>query len=135
VVVQVADDTALPEAGRLSSVLGREVEVVSLRDPAVPLLQELVRDAIVVREGEPHAAARWRANALLDLQLDPPWYDRMRDAWLRRVAERGLFRNVVAHGYVTIDPAIVYRAASEGVGDLERFAREIAVWSGAQAAR
>jgi uncharacterized protein YutE (UPF0331/DUF86 family) len=42
------------------------------------------------------------------------------------------FRNVVAHGYVSIDPAIVHRAATDGVVDLERFAQEIAAWCNAQ---
>jgi uncharacterized protein YutE (UPF0331/DUF86 family) len=43
------------------------------------------------------------------------------------------FRNVVAHGYVSIDPAIVHRAASDGIGDLDRFAQEIAAWCNTQA--
>lgn len=77
-------------AAKLSHVLGKEIHLVALRDPGVPLLEELVRDGIVVYEATPHAAARWRAHALLELETDGPWYARMRDAWLKRVASRGL---------------------------------------------
>ncbi len=37
-------------------------------------------------------------------------------------------RNVVAHGYSGINPAMVYAAAVSGVSDLETFAREVARW-------
>jgi uncharacterized protein YutE (UPF0331/DUF86 family) len=37
-------------------------------------------------------------------------------------------RNVVAHGYAGINPAMVYDAATSGVGDLEAFAQEVARW-------
>jgi predicted nucleotidyltransferase len=74
----------------LSSALGRETQIVALRDAGVPLLEELLRDGIVVYEQPPHTAASWRARAIADLEIDRPWYARMRDAWLRRVAERGL---------------------------------------------
>lgn len=78
-------------AAELGRALGREVQVLSLdAELGVPLLEELVRDAVVVFEGEPGAAARWRTRALIDLETDRPWYARMREAWLRRVAERGL---------------------------------------------
>lgn len=50
----------------------------------------------------------------------------------RGMSKAAGFRNVVAHGYVNIDPSIVHRAASDGVADLERFAREVAAWSIAQ---
>ncbi len=38
-------------------------------------------------------------------------------------------RNVVAHGYAAVDPAMVHLAATQGLGDLEAFAREIASWA------
>lgn len=89
--VDVAEDVDLPDlSAALSRAIGREVELVRLRDAGVPLLDELVRDAITVHEGTPGAAARWRAHTLVDLEIDRPWFARMRDAWLRRVAERGL---------------------------------------------
>lgn len=37
-------------------------------------------------------------------------------------------RNVVAHGYGTIDVAMVHAGAVRGVDDLERYAQEIGVW-------
>jgi uncharacterized protein YutE (UPF0331/DUF86 family) len=37
-------------------------------------------------------------------------------------------RNVVAHGYAGINPAMVHAAATAGVNDLDSFAREIAGW-------
>jgi uncharacterized protein YutE (UPF0331/DUF86 family) len=47
----------------------------------------------------------------------------------RGMSKAAGFRNVVAHGYVSVDPSIVHRAASDGIADLERFAQEIAAWS------
>jgi uncharacterized protein YutE (UPF0331/DUF86 family) len=37
-------------------------------------------------------------------------------------------RNVVAHGYGSVDPALVFSAATAGVSDLSEFAREVATW-------
>lgn len=37
-------------------------------------------------------------------------------------------RNVVAHVYAQADPEQVYRGASTGLDDLERFSREVAAW-------
>ena len=41
-------------------------------------------------------------------------------------------RNVVAHGYAGINPAMVHSAAVSGVGDLEAFAQQVAQWISAQ---
>jgi uncharacterized protein YutE (UPF0331/DUF86 family) len=41
-------------------------------------------------------------------------------------------RNVVAHGYAGINPAMVHAAAIDGVQDLDDFAREVATWLAAQ---
>lgn len=43
-------------------------------------------------------------------------------------------RNVVAHGYAGINPAMVHAAAVAGVGDLEAFAKEVAQWIAARGA-
>ncbi len=77
-------------AGALSVELGAEVDLVSLGDATIPLLEALVQDALVVHESRPGLGAAWRARSLAELETDRPWYHRMRDAWLRRVAERGL---------------------------------------------
>jgi uncharacterized protein YutE (UPF0331/DUF86 family) len=37
-------------------------------------------------------------------------------------------RNVIAHGYANVDVNLVYAAATQGLGDLDAFAREIAAW-------
>jgi uncharacterized protein len=73
-------------AADLSAAAHVEVDVVSLEDPGYPLLNALLRDSIVLHEGERGAAATWRSHALLDAELDRPGYERMRDAYLKRLA-------------------------------------------------
>jgi predicted nucleotidyltransferase len=79
-------------AAALSEALSREVDVVPLENATIPLLEQLVRDGIVVHEAYPGAGALWRSHALTALETDRPWFARMRDAWLSRVRERGLSR-------------------------------------------
>jgi len=74
----------------LSRAMGLEVDVLALEDAGVPLLARIVREGVLVHEARPGTAARWRAQALADLETDAPWFARMRDAWLRRVADRGI---------------------------------------------
>lgn len=86
----VAPESILPAiSAKVSDAVGREVDVVSLGDPTIPLLRELIRDSSVVYEKVPGQGALWRSRTLAQLEIDGPWYDRMRDAWLARVAERG----------------------------------------------
>jgi len=90
-VALLAPSADLLEIGaRLSEASCLEVDVVSLADPGVPLLDELLRDAVVLHEARPGAYATWRSHVLADLELDRPWYEHMRDAWLLRVAQRGI---------------------------------------------
>jgi predicted nucleotidyltransferase len=70
----------------ISLATGREVDVVMLEDAGVPLLEQIVRDGVVVHEGLPHAGSTWRAGALASLETDRPWYARMRKAMLARLA-------------------------------------------------
>lgn len=77
-------------AARLAERFGVEVDIVRLKDATIPLQEELIQSSLVVHEGRPGAAAIWRSHTLGDLETDRIWYGRMRDAWLRRVAERGL---------------------------------------------
>lgn len=77
-------------AGALSLELGGEVDIVALRDATIPLLEGLICDGILVHEARPGTAATWRSKALVELETDRPWYRRMRDAWIARVAERGI---------------------------------------------
>ena len=62
---------------------------VSLEAASIPLLTELIRDGVVVHEGVRGAGATWRTSALLALETDGPWYRRMRDQWLSKVARSG----------------------------------------------
>ena len=38
-------------------------------------------------------------------------------------------RNLVAHGYAGVDPALLHLAATRGIDDLDAFARAVASWS------
>lgn len=73
-------------AADLSSAAGVEVDVVSLEDPGYPLLNALLRDSIVLHEGERGSAAAWRSRALLQAETDRPGFERMRDSYLRKLA-------------------------------------------------
>lgn len=76
-------------AADLSRVTGHEVDVVELEEAGIPLLARIVREGVGVHEATPGAFAAWRARALADLETDLPWFARMRDAWLARVAAHG----------------------------------------------
>lgn len=72
----------------LSLALGREVHVVDLTepDPGYPLLAAIVRDGVLVAEHDRGAHARWRTRAILRVETDRPWFERMREAYLARLA-------------------------------------------------
>ena len=76
-------------ARELGLLLEREVDLLDLSAVTIPLLDEIIRDGIVVRESEPGREARFRSHALATLEIDRPFYARMRDAWLARIAKRG----------------------------------------------
>jgi predicted nucleotidyltransferase len=76
-------------AADLGHVTKREVHIVNLADAGYPLLRALLRDSVVLHQGEPGAAAAWRARAILDTETDRPWFERMRDAYFRRLAAGG----------------------------------------------
>jgi uncharacterized protein YutE (UPF0331/DUF86 family) len=62
----------------------------------------------------------------------------------RRLAEHGVIsvatatalnravalRNIVAHGYSNVEPALIHAAATNGPADLERFGTEVSAWAG-----
>jgi predicted nucleotidyltransferase len=77
-------------AARISARLGVEVDVVDLRRATIPLLEALIRESVVVHEARRGAGATWRSRALSTLETDRPWYQRVRDSWLQRVAKSGL---------------------------------------------
>jgi hypothetical protein len=75
-------------AAELAAAAGADVDVVDVEAGGYPLLRALLRDGLVLHEGEPHAAARFRTRAILQTETDRPWFERMRDAYLRRLAAR-----------------------------------------------
>jgi predicted nucleotidyltransferase len=74
----------------LGGVLELEVDVVDVEDASIPLLEHVVRDGLIVHEGRRSAGGLWRSRTLATLETDRPWYDRMCEAWLARVAREGL---------------------------------------------
>ena len=81
---RVVDRLAL--AADVSAVARREVDVVDLDEAGYPMLCALLRDAIVLHEGRPGAAADWRTRTILETETDRPWFERMRDAYLAHLA-------------------------------------------------
>lgn len=76
-------------SGELAQLLGLTVDISALREMSIPLLEAVVSEGVVVFGAQSGLAASWRSQALAELETDLPWYRRMRDAWLERVAERG----------------------------------------------
>lgn len=76
----------------LTAALDVQADVVRGESAPIPLLEEILRDGVTVYEREPGAAALFRSRTLTMLETDGPWYRHMRDAFLRRVAERGSAR-------------------------------------------
>jgi|SRR3954451_12533815 len=87
VAVEGRDLDRLGLAADLSEAAGVEVDVVDLSRAGYPLLNAVLRDGILLHEGERGAAASWRTRAILRTETDRPWYERMRDAYLKRLAE------------------------------------------------
>lgn len=83
-----ADLAAL--GARISERVGAEVDIVPLAAATIPMLEQLIADGVVVYEKNRGAGAAWRSRTLAQLETDRPWYRRMRDAWLAKVAREGL---------------------------------------------
>lgn len=90
VAVQAPASEGPAIAAVLSAACGREVDVVTLDDPPIPLLDALIREGELIFEAKRGTVAQWRAGALATLEIDRPWYERMSRAWLTRVAREGL---------------------------------------------
>lgn len=89
-VVAVDGVDLLTLGAELGEALDSEVDIVDLADASIPLLEHLMRDGIVVHEGYRGAGGLWRSQTLTTLETDRPWYERMSEAWLARVAREGL---------------------------------------------
>jgi|SRR6185369_10263571 len=81
------DVDPLELAGHLGLAARLEVQAVDIADPSYPLMKAVLRDGILLHQGEPGAGARWRSHAIAQLETDRPWFERMRDAYLKRLAE------------------------------------------------
>lgn len=89
VAVLAPRENLLAIGAALGRACGQTVDVVSLEDPGFALLEELVNDSEPIFEATAGVAATWRSHALSELELDRPGFTRMRDAWLKRVAQEG----------------------------------------------
>ncbi|HVR95716.1 MAG TPA: nucleotidyltransferase domain-containing protein [Thermoanaerobaculia bacterium] len=87
VAVLGRDLDLLEFAADLSRATKTEADVVSLEDPGYPLLNAILRDGLLLHEEKPGAAAAWRGRAWLQAETDRPWFERMRDSFLKRLAE------------------------------------------------
>ncbi len=83
-------EAQLALAADLAVALGREVDVLDLARAPLPVLERIVKEGVLAWEARPGVSASWRSRTLATLETDLPGFYRMRDAWLRRVAERGL---------------------------------------------
>jgi predicted nucleotidyltransferase len=72
----------------LSEALGKEVDLVFVKDAPIPLLEQIIQDGVTVYERTAGAGADFRSRTISMLETDGPWYARMRDAFLKRTAER-----------------------------------------------
>jgi predicted nucleotidyltransferase len=90
VAILAPEEDLLALGSQLSQAVGTTVDLVSLEDPGFALLEELIRDSVPIYEATAGNAARWRSHALSELDLDRAGFERMRDAWLARVANEGL---------------------------------------------
>lgn len=85
-----SDVDVLDLSREIGAVAGREAQVVLLDNPSIVLLNEIVGESLPLFERENGVYARWVSRTLIQLEDDLPWYRRQRDAWLRRVSEKGL---------------------------------------------
>lgn len=90
-VAVVADEgfDLLALAAELSRAAGLEVDVVEIRNAGYPLLKVILRDGIPIHQRDRHAWARFRTCTILQLETDRPGFERMRDGYLRKLAEGG----------------------------------------------
>jgi predicted nucleotidyltransferase len=73
----------------LSQAIHGDVDVVDLARATYPLTKAVLRDGVLIHQGERGAEARWRSHAISEIETDRPGYERMRDAYLDRLAEGG----------------------------------------------
>lgn len=88
VAVEGEDLDHLQLAADLSRATGVDVQLVDLRRAGHVLLKAILRDGALVYEGSRHAEARFRTRAILQTEMDRPYFERMNEAFLSRLAEK-----------------------------------------------
>jgi uncharacterized protein len=86
VAVQGEGLDLLALAYELSKATRLEVDVVDLDQVGYPLLNAIARDGLIVHQGRPGAGGRWLSHTIAQLETDRPWFERMRDAYLKKLA-------------------------------------------------
>lgn len=89
-VAVVGEVDTFAMAADIGARVGREIDVVDISTASIPLLDAIIRDGVVVHERSRGEGAAFRSRSLAMLETDRIWYRRMADAWLKRVAERGI---------------------------------------------
>ena len=51
------------------------------------MLKAVLRDGVLIHQGRKGALGDWRSQAIARTELDRPWFERMRDGFLRKLAE------------------------------------------------
>jgi len=86
VAVEGENIDVLGLAAELRHAVGRDVDVVELRHAGYPLLKALLHQGKTIF-ARPGAEGAWRSQAISRVELDRPWFERMRDGFLRKLAE------------------------------------------------
>lgn len=72
----------------LSLAVSAEVDVVDLARAGFVLLQAVLRDGAAIYQGERNALGSWRSRTIAELETDRPVWERMRNAFIKRLAAR-----------------------------------------------
>lgn len=72
----------------LSLAASAEVDVVDLARAGFVLLQAVLRDGAAIYQGERNALGSWRSRTIAELETDRPVWERMRNAFIKRLAAR-----------------------------------------------
>lgn len=72
----------------LSLSLDLECDVVDLEAAGYPLKKTLLDRGRVVYERQHGDGAQWRSWTIAEVETDRPWFERMRDAFLHRLASQ-----------------------------------------------
>lgn len=129
-------------AGKLADLADRTARVRQHRKPAADLKQD--RDAADLVAFNLMIAVQICADIASHLIADEGWpaaktlgesFTRLQERQVIAVEVAAALRNavglrnVVAHGYAGVDVDLLQRAATQGLEDLDAFARQIAAWA------